>query len=241
MRPLLPALALFAGCAHRPPAAAPSAPGLGMALAARMQLELDAPRIGLHGTLPATLVLHRPDEFYFDLRSPLGTTVLLIALDHHALLAALPGERRALRVADPEEVLHTASAGVIGVDDLLALLAGQAPDAAPAPVATPSGPARFELDRDARGRPSALTLRGPDGTALADLRYEGWLRAGRVRCPKRIALTVPSHELRLEARFSSWELLGAVPDVFSPPIPEGWELMEPPDLGLTPPGARPPR
>ncbi len=212
----------LAGCAAHRPEATEAERG-SFAWKASLSLTIQAPRWGLAATVPAALVLRRPDALFLQVRGPLGGPVAEACTDRAGASVLLPGKRRLLVEADPEAAIRTATGGALGLDGVLALLLGLAPagDGA-ADGGVPLSDGRVAaLTRDTRGRLATLAVRDTAGADLLEAAWEGWARAEGAWRPGVLDLRLPPLDLRVRARFVSWETLGSLPVTCAHALPGG--------------------
>ena len=197
-----------------------------------MSLNIVAPRWGVAGTTPATLVVQRPDGFYLQIRGPLGGVILETAAASDGFSVISPGKEFVLHDDDPDAALLELTRGALGLDGVLALLCARLPEGAfdyqeqsrsagqiLLEATAPQGH-RVSMTVDGRsGMLSAARLTSADGEVLLDIVYEGQLRDERVLWPETMALSVPPMEIKLRARYRKWQVLDGAGDLFhlSPP------------------------
>lgn len=241
---LLPTLLcslLLMGCAHRRAgngnylAGIQTAPS-GYAITGRMYLTLRSERFGLAGTTSTTMVVHRPDDLYLQVRGPVNNVMVQGTANRQSLVVVIPPKNMAFVGDSPDAAMRALTGGAMGVDGVLALLMARLPrdgltviESHPAGKLTEVtlevvGGYHATAQVDHLHRLVGVDLTGPDGTLLATVRYDGWTRDARNFYPKQLTMEVPALDLHIGADFQAWEVMGEVPAIFSTPVPEGAEV-----------------
>jgi hypothetical protein len=196
---------------------------------AECSFRLDAPELGLTGSTGGTLILHRPSELYLQVRGPLGGVLFEMTVNEDVLGLRLPQKGLALQGRDPEAVLRALSGEALGVDALLALLTGRLPKNGLETLSMetregrtvaqlrspPSHPVLLSLD--ARGRDlGMLEILDTSGRPRLEILYGPMTRVERDHLPEQISIRTPGRRLSATLKFRNWEILGQIPEVFSP-------------------------
>jgi hypothetical protein len=238
---LLTPVLLLAGCVHRGEghgnylAGIQTAPS-GYAITGRMYLTLRSGQLGLAGTTSTTMVVHRPDDLYLQVRGPVNNVMVQGTANRQSLVVVVPPRNKAFVAESPDAAMRALTGGALGVDGVLALLMARLPQQGLTVVDShPSGKgtevtlevaggygALAQVDRLHRLR--GVDLHGPDGTLLATVRYDGWVRDARSYYPKRLTMEIPAIDLYIGADFQAWEVLGEVPPIFTTLVPQGAEV-----------------
>lgn len=241
-----PALLLLLGCARGLHPELPPVAPLGILELARARPVPDPvqARIALQivagetaGGTGGVIVADRPGNGHLGVLGPLGSPVATVSTDGVGVAVYLPRSQENLLAADAAGVLAGLSGGMLGPDDLVAVLLGDLPLDGRAP----------DADRRVGPDAAALTFEGPDGwtvhalvgrdgapreltveqgrrTALA-LRYEPFARTTvdgvEWLLPTRLVLEAPSVGLQVDVRYKSWKIPDPVPPVFSVATPAG--------------------
>lgn len=232
-------LALLTGCAHHGAASSDPASVLTAARAAPQPFALRAAyavsiRRG-EGTVSTrgALIVRAPDQFRVEVNGPVGTPLLIVASDGHALNVYNAQNSTFYRGADAPAALAELTGGALALSDVVRVLTGQIP--------MPSAEVQ-STGVDDRG--VAVTLKAPGealvnahlspktatladlavvmgGVSLVTLDYDKAVKVGRSRLPGGFDLSVPSLDLGVNIDIESWDELGQIPDVFTLKPPSG--------------------
>jgi hypothetical protein len=202
----------------------------------RLDLELAAPAWDLGGRTGGGLVIDRPGRGRLDVFGPLGGRLATATTDGAALSVALARDRRALVAADAEVVVREVTGGLVGVDDLLALLVGDLPlDGAEVAslrrddqgvhldLVGPASTRVTALLEPERAVPLAVQGRNAEGEILLDVTYGEWERVQGRWLPSGLHLEVPTLALTLDLRYDEWVVPEQDPEVFGTEAPDGFE------------------
>ncbi len=204
-----------------------------------MYLGLKAPRWDVSGTTSTTMVIHRPDELYLQVRGPVNNVMVQGSANRDELVVVIPPMKKAFTASNPDAAMKALTGGALGVDGVLALLMARLPEAdleliesrdlgkiREVLLEAPGG-YRVLAQVDARrGRLRSLLLRDPDGTELMTVSYEGWFRDARSFYPEQVLIEVPGLELSAKADVQAWEVMGEVPAIFVTPVPDSAEVTD---------------
>jgi len=198
------------------------------AVKGRMYLTVKAPRWGMSGTASSTMLVHRPDEFFLQVRGPLGNTMLQATCDASEVTLQVPSMKRFLVGENPESAMRQLTGGAVGLDGLLALLMARLPNEKAeiveigqvgknieAMMEAPNGYLVKATVERLLGRLLGVELYDPAGELLLTVSYEDWFRDARSYYPELVTLEIPGIDLWARADFQAWEVMGEVPDIFS--------------------------
>jgi hypothetical protein len=268
-RVLLPLLALLLlGCpthsgrfgSDDPLGAVRTAPS-GYAIKGRMYLTIKAPRWDVSGTTSTTMVIHRPDDLYLQIRGPVNNVMVQGTANKQELVVVIPPMNKAFTATSPDAAMRALTGGALGVDGVLAMLLARLPDVELTTLETTETPKRrtFLLEAPGgyrvqatierkRGRLTELVLRDSADEVLMEVGYSGWFRDARAHYPELLTMSVPKLDLGVKADFQAWEVMGEVPDIFTTAVPEDAEVVDieaalEQGVSLPPPieGERPPQ
>ncbi len=247
LRALLPLLALLLlGCpAHTgrvdstdPLAGIRTAPS-GYAIKGRMYLTIKAPRWDVGGTTSTTMIVHRPDDLFLQVRGPVNNVMVQGTANRQELVVVIPPANKAFTASNPDAAMKALTGGALGVDGLLSLLMARLPrqdlevietrDEGDDRVVILEAPGGYRVQATVnarRGRLRSLLLHSPDGQELMSARYEGWFRDARSFYPELVTIDIPGLELGLKADFQAWEVMGEVPSIFTTAVPAGAEVVD---------------
>jgi hypothetical protein len=228
-------------CAHRAASRGNYLAGIqtapsGYAITGRMYLTLRSERLGLAGTTSTTMVVHRPDNLYLQVRGPVNNVMVQGTASRDSLVVVVPPRKQAFVAASPDDAMRALTGGALGVDGVLALLTARLPQDGLTVAGSRSVRRGTEVDLEVAGgyratarvdslhRLTGVDILGPDGAPLASVRYDGWVRDGRGFYPKQLDMEVPGLDLHIGAAFQSWEVMGEVPPIFTTQVPEGTEI-----------------
>jgi hypothetical protein len=206
---------------------------------ARFHIKLRSDKLDIAGSTGGGLIVNRPGQGHMAVFGPLGSPLVSFTSDGAGLAVTLSKDRRHLMATEAEEVIHHATGGAAGLDDILAILVGDLPfDKAKAK--------KFEKDErgigvhfkaaggnkvhaiidPSTGTPRYLEAKDPDENLMLSATYEDFEQVDERWMPTRIQLWLPMVELEVDLKFRQWKPLDEVPDVFSLLVPDGHK-MEP--------------
>lgn len=211
----------------------------GYAIKGRMYLTIKAPRWDVSGTTSTTMVAHRPDDFFLQVRGPVNNVMVQGTANADELVVVIPPMNKVLVGATPDAAMKALTGGALGVDGLLSLLMARLPTEGLEVLETIPGDkstlvrlgasggyqALATIERK-RGRLERIELRDADDKLLMWVSYNGWWRDARAFYPEILELEVPALELYVKADFQAWEVMGGVPDIFTTPKPAGGEVVD---------------
>ncbi len=211
----------------------------GFAIKGRMYLTIRAPRWDVSGTTSTTMVIHRPDEFYLQVRGPVNNVMVQGTANPQELVVVIPPMNKVLVGATPDLAMKALTGGAMGVDGVLSLLMARLPTTGLEVLETnPSGQGTEVLFEAAggyrvlatierkRGRLERLELLDSEDKQLMVVAYDGWFRDARAFYPKALTMEVPGLDLLVKADFQAWEVMGEVPKIFTTPKPDGGEVVD---------------
>jgi hypothetical protein len=211
----------------------------GYAIKGRMYLNIKAPRWDVSGTTSTTVVIHRPDDLYLQVRGPVNNVMVQGTANKQELVVVIPPMNKAFTATSPDDAMQALTGGALGVDGVLALLMARLPDVELTTLETTEDPksrtfvfeapggylVRATIERK-RGRLTGLVLSDAEDQVLMDVGYNGWFRDARAHYPEVLTMLVPKLDLGVKADFQAWEVMGEVPPIFTTPVPEGAEVVD---------------
>lgn len=257
VRWLAAALLVVGGCAKKP---VPTGPRLAEdellrvvreratpeVLQGRFSIKMRSPKLGIVAPrLAGALILQRPTNAWIAVYDPVGSPVIQLASDGDRVIFINSHDREAVVQEGTGDVLAEATGGRFGMQDIVDVVLGRLPLHQLQLVEreeTPEGmrygfegpeqtKVRTWLDAVA-GTPTRIEVDGKDGALALTATYPPFTttETGAV-LPAGLAIEVPSVELTLDLVFKTWKVLDAAPDVFAPPAPDGYEVMDFPTYG----------
>ncbi len=239
------ALLLVLGCGRTLHPELPAVEPLGLLERARARAVPDPvlARVGLQivagetaGGTGGVIVAQRPGRGHLGVIGPLGSPVATVSTDGAGLAVFLPRSAENLVAADAAGLLAELSGGILGPDDLVAVLLGDLPLDGRAPDADRRMDDGAALTFDGPDGWSVHVLIGPDGApreltvdrgrkTTLSLRYEPFreetVDGVAYLLPTRLVLEAPSVGLQVDVRYKSWKIPDPVPPVFSVATPPG--------------------
>jgi hypothetical protein len=201
---------------------------------ARFQIKVRSKPLGIGGTTSGGLQVLRPGRARVEIFGPLGGSLVSLVSDGAGFAAWLPKDQRHLFAPDAEALVRDATRGAVGIDGLLGLLVGDVPfsaaelrglgvDEAPGRVrARFQGPDGVDVELDLDPvllTPVRLVARDRAGVTLLQVDYEGWLPLDDHLLPAKVDLNVPSVELHVSLRYSTWKTPDALLSYATEPPP----------------------
>ncbi len=214
-------------------------PPSNFAIKGRMYLTVRAPRWGVSGTTSTTMVVHRPDDFYLQVRGPVNNVMVQGTLNREEAVVVIPPMNKVFVGESPDAAMRALTGGAMGVDGLLALLLARLPDEdlevkntqlagkiAEISLETAGGYQLKATVQRIRSLLSDLQLYDTDGEHLMSVSYDGRFRDARNYLPRLLTMAIPGLELSVKADFQAWEVMGDIPDIFTTPKPANAELLD---------------
>ena len=209
---------------------------------ARFVAKLDSPKLGIVAPpLGGGAILEAPDRGYLVLNSPVGGPILTLATTEERTVFLNGHDKQAVVAEGAAAALASLGAG-LSMPDVMGVLVGRLPiDAAdatlgaPAPDAPRTATLEVELPGDHRATvrvdmsnatPQQLTVRNASGVELAKVVWGPFAEADGAWWPTTTDVAVPSVELTVGLVWKSWAVPETVADVFSPPVPEGYQMLD---------------
>ncbi len=207
---------------------------------ARFSIKLRSKPLGIAAPpLGGGLVVSRPDQAYLTVLNPVGGPILTLATDGTRMVFLNNRDKQAFVEEDASTTLGGATAGNVGVDDLVDVLVGLVPVTPDEHVRTRRDGAlsRMLFRRQdgatittwvdpGLGTPTRVEVDDAKGTRMVEAEYgpfeEGETGPG---LPTRVTVFVPSVELTIDLRYKAWTPLEAAPDVFRPPVPDDFTTL----------------
>ena len=224
--------------AEDPLSAVRTAPS-GFAIKGRMYLNIKAPRWDISGTTSTTMVLHRPDDLYLQVRGPVNNVMVQGTVNRQELVVVIPPINKAFTATSPDAAIRALTGGSLGVDGVLALLMARLPDVElelletedlaktrTMLLQTETGYRVSATIEKIRGRLRALSLTDSEGKLLMETSYDGSFRDARRYYPEIVTMSIPGLDLAVKADFQAWEVMGEVPAIFTTPIPDSAEVVD---------------
>lgn len=209
-------------------------------LQARFSIKVRSPKLGIVAPrLAGALVISRPDNAWIAVYDPVGSPVVQLASDGERVIFLNSRDREAVVQTAAGDVLGEVTGGRFAMADIVDILLGMLPvdrlDAV-GKEDTPEG-VRYTFEGPGGlgiaawvdpsvGTPLRLEVAGKDGLVSVSASYVSFITTEEGRLmPAGIAVEVPSVELTLDLAFKSWKPLPEPPDLFAPPVPEGYTTM----------------
>ncbi len=214
-----------------------------VALQSRFSIKMKSPKLGIVAPrLAGALIVERPTKAWIAVYDPVGSPVIQLASDGERVLFLVSRDREAVEQMGAGDALSEATGGRFGMHDVLDVVLGRLPLDRLDPKGrqeTPEGirydfvgpdatSVRTWLDPVA-GTPVRIEVDGKDGALALIATYGPFVpvdEAGLVLLPQGLVVEVPSLELTLDLIFKTWKPLEQAPDVFTPAVPEGYEVMD---------------
>lgn len=193
-------------------------------------------REGEKGSVDHVLLFKKPGSVRLDALSPLGSSMLSLAIMKGQAEIYVPGERRALRGEASEAVMERIFSLPLTVEEVVGVLCG-GPILCEGATAKAKKDGKFwvlELECPASRRyqrltidpeneePLSLVVLSATGDVVASVSWGGYRKAGAIRFPTEIRAEVPSKGNRMELKFKDVELNVPAPEEkFRLNIPQG--------------------
>ncbi len=209
---------------------------------ARFVAKLDSPKLGIVAPpLGGGAILEAPDRGYVVLNSPVGGPILTLATTAERTVFLNGHDRQAVIAEGAGAALASLGAGLT-MTDVMGVLVGRLPiDAASAEMLEPEGaePGTATLAVDlpgdhravvrvdlSQGTPRHLAIHDPAGAEVATIAWGPFALSEGAWWPTTTDIVVPSVALTVGLVWKSWAVPETVADVFSPPVPEGYETLD---------------
>ena len=209
---------------------------------ARFVAKLDSPKLGIVAPpLGGGAILQAPDQGYLVLNSPVGGPILTLATTADRTVFLNGHDKQAVVAEGASAALASLGAG-LSMTDVMGILVGRLPiDAGAAELLEADGaePGTATLAVDlpgehraivrvdlTNGTPRHLVVHDPAGAEVATIAWGPFALADGAWWPTTTDVAVPSVELTVGLVWKSWAVPESVADVFSPPVPEGYETMD---------------
>lgn len=213
-------------------------------LQGRFSIKMRSPKLGIVAPrLAGALVVERPDRAWIAVYDPVGSPVVQLASDGSRVIFLNGRDRIAVVEEGVADMLAEASGGQFRMADIVDVLLGLVPVDRLEAVgreasAEPDGPVRYDF----RGPADTKVVTWLDAVGGTPQRVEVWstgdaptivatyppfaAQEDGALMPAGLLVEVPSVELSLDLAFKSWKVLDTSPDVFAPPVPEGFTSMD---------------
>ena len=211
-------------------------------LRARFSLKISTP--GMGGTVPGSVMIAAPDRIRTEIYTPFGTPLLYLVSDGTFLHAWQNRDQIFYRGEQAGEVLANLTGGAVGIDDVIALLTARLPMVGAEILHT----GRVDFDKGGvaleLASPEEVTVRAvvdpatgmvvrlqvrageradveTEDDLIMDVQYEGRVKVGKVKLPKRVLISLPSMQWTIHLTIKSWAEFEPPDSVFELSVPTG--------------------
>ena len=201
---------------------------------ARLGLKIRSKMLGVAASTGGGIVAHRPGRGRIDVFGPLGNPLVTVKSDATGLALHLVRDRRHLVASDAESVMLATTGGVIGVDELFAVLVGDLPfdsqrarglrasdEGVSVHFKMPGKNIVYAVLNPANGTPRSLRAMNSKDELILSAVYGDFEAVGGQLMPKHVALELPALDLSIDVKYRSWKILEEPPQVFGLEPPEG--------------------
>lgn len=196
------------------------------------KLGIKAPRLG------GGLVVQRPDHAYLAVLDPIGSPVLTLTSDGTGVVLINNRDKQYVVEQDAAGLISTKTAGAMRIGDLVDVLLGLLPITDASVRRREQTDAGLRLTFDApegwtidalidpvTGTPTQVVVDDAKGHRAVVAAYEPYQVVEGRLMPTRLELHLPVIDLHLDLMFKTWKQLDTAPDVFSPGVPTGYEVV----------------